>query len=139
MTPRFSGKLSSAALLAAVGGLVLLARPSEVARSVELKTLDWRFRRLSRPEKHDPRIVLVMIDQPSLDQFEKDGVYWPWPRSIYGAILGFLERGGARTVVFDEIFSSPSPYGEAEDAQFGKSLKAFGRTVLALDTSRGSA
>ncbi|NNN05476.1 MAG: adenylate/guanylate cyclase domain-containing protein, partial [Elusimicrobia bacterium] len=32
-----------------------------------------------------------------------------------------------------------SPYGEAEDAQFGKSLKAFGRTVLALDTSRGSA
>jgi adenylate cyclase len=139
VTPRLRGLLASAALLASVGGLVLLARPSEVARSVELKTLDWRFRHLSRPGKRDPRIVLVMIDQPSLDRFEKDGVYWPWPRSIYGAMLSLLKRGGARTVVFDQIFSSPSPYGAAEDAQFGRSLKDFGRTVLAFDTRRGSA
>ena len=137
MSARLKAFLSSAALLACVGALVLLARPSEVARSVELKTLDWRFRHLSRPEKHDSRIVLVMIDQPSLDRFEKDGVYWPWPRSIYGAILGLLKKGGARTVVFDQIFSSPSPYGAAEDAQFGSSLKEFGRTVLALNITRG--
>jgi adenylate cyclase len=136
---RLKGMLASGALLAAVGALVLLARPSEVARSIELKTLDWRFRHLSRPETHDPRIVLVTIDQPSLDRFEKDGVYWPWPRSLYGAILSFLKRGGARTAVFDQIFSSPSPYGAAEDAQFGKSLREFGRTVLALNTNGGAA
>ncbi|MFI5346762.1 MAG: CHASE2 domain-containing protein [Elusimicrobiota bacterium] len=135
MNARLKGLLASAALLAAVGALVLLARPSEVARSVELKTLDWRFRHLSRPEKHDPRIVLVMIDQPSLDQFEKDGVYWPWPRSVYGDyLLPFLKKGGARTVVFDQLFTSPSPYGAAEDVKFAASLKAFGRTVLAMET-----
>ena len=139
MNARLKGLAAPAALLAIVGGLVLLTRPAEVARSVELKTLDWRFRHLSRPEKRDPRIVLVAVDQPSLDQFEKDGVYWPWPRSMYDPILAFLKKGGARTVVFDILFSSPSPYGAAEDAQFGKSLKAFGRTVLALDTSRKSA
>jgi adenylate cyclase len=135
---RLKGLLAPAALLAAVGGLVLLARSTEVARSVELKTLDWRFQHFARPEKHDPRIVLVMIDQPSLDEFEKDSVYWPWPRSIYGAILGFLEKGGARTVVFDQLFSSPSPYGESEDAEFGRGLKAFGRTVLAMESEPGA-
>ena len=136
MNARLKGLLTQAALLAAVGGLVLLARPTEVARSVELKTLDWRFRNFSRPERRDPRIVLVMIDQPSLDQFEKDSVYWPWPRSIYGAILDFLKKGGARTAVFDQLFSSPSPYGESEDAQFGASLKKFGRTVVAMETGK---
>jgi len=134
---RLQGFLASAAVLAAVGGLVLLVRPSEVARSVELKTLDWRFRRLSVPERHDPRIVLVMIDQPSLDRFEKDAVYWPWPRTIYVAMLEFLKKGGARTVVFDQIFSNPSFYAAAEDDEFGKSLKKFGRTVLAQNVTRG--
>ncbi len=41
-------------------------------------------------------------------------------------------------MVFDQLFSSPSPYGAAEDVQFGRSLKGFGRTVLAMNTGRGS-
>jgi adenylate cyclase len=134
---RLRGLLSVAALLAAVGALVLLARRTEVARSVELKTLDWRFRHLAVPRRHDPRIVLVMVDQRSLDRFEKDSVYWPWPRSLYGALLDFLEKGGARTVVFDVIFSNPSPYSAAEDDEFGKSLKKFGRAVLAQNVTGG--
>ena len=77
MNARLKGLLAPAALLAAVGAAVLLVRPAEMSRAVELKTLDWRFRHFSHPEKHDPRIVLVAIDQPSLDRFEKDGVYWP--------------------------------------------------------------
>jgi adenylate cyclase len=128
-------RLVPALLLIGVGGFVLLGRRTEAVRSVERKTLDWRFKTFSRPAARDPRIVLVMIDQPSLDHFEKDSVYWPWPRSIYGAILSLLKKGGARAVVFDQIFSSPSPYGETEDAQFGASLKEFGRAVVGMDTS----
>ena len=117
-----------------VGGLVLLGRRTDLGRVLELKTLDWRFQRLSAPSRRDGRIVLVMVNQASLDHLEKESVYWPWPRSIYGALLGFLKRGGARTVVFDMLFTNPSPFGQAEDATFGKALKDFGAVVMAMET-----
>ena len=119
MDARLKRLIAPAALLAVIGGLVFLARSTEIVRTVELRTLDWRFRHFSRPARHDPRIVLVMIDQPSLDHFEKDGTYWPWPRSIYGAILDFLKKGGARTVVFDQLFSSPLSFNLWRKMLFG--------------------
>ncbi|OGS41548.1 MAG: hypothetical protein A2506_06385 [Elusimicrobia bacterium RIFOXYD12_FULL_66_9] len=122
------------ALLGFIGVLVLLVRPSELARGVELKTLDWRFRHLSVPARHDPSIVLVMLNQASLDHFEKDGVYWPWPRSMYVPMLSFLKKGGARAVIFDILFTSPSSFDQFQDVSLGNALKEFGHTVLAMET-----
>ncbi|OGR48503.1 MAG: hypothetical protein A2X40_06945 [Elusimicrobia bacterium GWC2_65_9] len=134
MSKGLRGLWPLAGLLAVVGGLVLLGRRTDLGRVLELKTLDWRFQRLSAPSRRDGRIVLVMVNQASLDHLEKESVYWPWPRSIYGALLGFLKRGGARTVVFDMLFTNPSPFGQAEDATFGKALKDFGAVVMAMET-----
>ena len=131
---RIRGLLPLAALLAAVGLLVVASRPAEVMQAVELKTLDWRFRHLSVAARHDPRIVLVTVDQASLDHFENEGMYWPWPRGIYEGVLRFLKAGGAKVVVFDVLFTSPSPSGAAEDAILGKALKEFGATAMAIET-----
>ncbi|PIR15763.1 MAG: adenylate/guanylate cyclase domain-containing protein, partial [Elusimicrobia bacterium CG11_big_fil_rev_8_21_14_0_20_64_6] len=128
------GLLPLAALLAAVGALVLLARPAELVRSVELKTLDWRFRRLSVAGRHDKRIVLITVDQASLDHFEQEGVYWPWPRGIYEAVLRHLKAGGARAVVFDMLFTNPSAFGADEDTTFGAALEDFGAVAMAFET-----
>ncbi|MDX6768552.1 MAG: adenylate/guanylate cyclase domain-containing protein [Elusimicrobiota bacterium] len=121
-------------LLAAVGALSLGARVTDLGRVAELKTVDWRFRRFSEPARRDPSIVLVMIDQASLDHFEKDGVYWPWPRSIYGAALSFLKKGGARVAVLDILFTNPSSIGADQDAELARSFKDFGRVVVAMET-----
>lgn len=124
------------ALLAAVGGLTLAARATELGRVAELKTLDWRFRRFSEPSRRDPNIVLVMVDQAGLDYFEKDGVYWPWPRSLYAAALDFLKKAGAQAVVLDVLFTNPSPVGADQDAELARAAKSFGRVVLAMESGR---
>jgi len=121
-------------LLAAAGALALASRSAEVMQSVELKTLDWRFRRLSSAARHDPRIVLVMVDQASLDHFEGESLYWPWPRGIYEGLLRYLKAGGAKTVAFDVLFTNPSPTGAEEDRVFGKALQDFGLVVMAMET-----
>jgi len=126
--------LALAALLLLSSGLLFSARRAELVRAVEYRTLDWRFRHFSDPSRRDPRIVLVMLDQPSLDRFEADGVYWPWPRSLYAAALEFFKKAGAKAVVFDLLFTSPSPYGVSEDREFGKALKKAGMAVLAMET-----
>ncbi len=122
-----------AAILALLGAFCLLARRSELVRSVELKTYDWRFRRFSDPREAGKDIVLLLLDQQSLDQFEKDDVYWPWPRSMYNAVLEFCKAGGARAVVFDALFTSRSPYGASEDPAFAAGLKAAGTVVMAME------
>lgn len=129
------GLLPLAALLAAVGGLALVSRPAELMQGVELKTLDWRFRRLSAADRHDKSIVLVMIDQGSLDYYEDQGMYWPWPRGIYEGVLRFLKASGAKAVVFDALFTNPSASGAAEDTTFGRALSDFGPVVMAMSTS----
>ncbi|MBI2362420.1 MAG: CHASE2 domain-containing protein, partial [Elusimicrobia bacterium] len=65
-------------------------------------------------------------------------VHWPWPRSLYAAILDYCRAGGAKAVVFDILLSSPSPYGRDQDEAFAKALKGM-NSVLALETRDGSA
>jgi adenylate cyclase len=125
------------AILAAVGLLCAAGARTGLFDPAELKTLDWRFKRFPGASRKDAGIVLLMLDQQSLDHFEADGIYWPWPRSVYGAVLDFCKAAGAKTVAFDVLFTSPSPYGVSEDKAFASSLKSFGPAVLAMETTRG--
>ncbi len=126
--------LALAALLAVVGGVSLAVRASDLGDMAEHKTVDWRFRRFNDPSRRDPRIVLAMVDQASLDHFEKDGVYWPWPRSLYAPGLAFLKKAGAKAVVLDVLFTNPSAVGADQDVELGKAVKSFGRAVVAMES-----
>jgi adenylate cyclase len=138
VNPRLRARVVLWASLALIGSGCLLGRRSRLLESVELKTYDWRSRAFSDSWSRDPRIVLLLLDQQSLDHFERDDVYWPWPRSIYGAVLEFAKAGGARAVVFDTLFTSPSPYGPSEDLALAKALKAAApmSVTLAMETSQ---
>jgi adenylate cyclase len=55
-------------------------------------------------------VVIIAIDQDSLtklDQKKLDEtkVVWPWPRELYGDMIEYLDRCGAKVVAFDMIFS----------------------------------
>jgi adenylate cyclase len=122
-------------LAALVTGAALFAvRSHDPISAVELKTLDLRFHYLARPEKPGTPIVLVAIDQASLDLLEKDTVYWPWPRGVYEALTRYLKAAGAKGVVFDLLYTSPSSFGPADDASFAASMKEL-PSVLAVETS----
>jgi len=72
----------------------------------ELKTLDRRFRAAppATPAVTDP-IVIVAIDQNSLQRMSENGHGWPWPRDVYDYMITFLTHAGAKAVVFDMYFS----------------------------------
>ncbi|UPT72554.1 MAG: CHASE2 domain-containing protein [Elusimicrobiota bacterium] len=124
--------LPLAVLLAGTGALVLALRLAEPMRAVELKTLDWRSRLLSDPSRADGRIVHVTIDQASIDHFEAEGMYWPWPRGIYEALLRFMKTAGAKAVVLDVLFTNPST--AEDDAVLARAAKDFGAVVAAMET-----
>ncbi|MBD3415080.1 MAG: CHASE2 domain-containing protein, partial [Candidatus Aminicenantes bacterium] len=91
---------------------VLLLHEFQVFRPLERKSWDLRFRLFSSPPKADERIAVFLIDQYSLDVYEKQqGLSWPWPREIYSYLVDYLCHGKARAICFDLVFSESSIYG----------------------------
>ncbi|TVR59878.1 MAG: adenylate/guanylate cyclase domain-containing protein [Spirochaetaceae bacterium] len=95
----------------------------------EAGTWDMRARFFAPYRDADPDVVLVLLDQASLD-WARDamGVTWPWPRELYAAIVGFLTRAEARVVAFDVLYLDPSPFA-GDDEAFGNAILANGRFV----------
>lgn len=82
--------------------IVFFISQSIFFKETELKLLDYRFRLNSRPEAADSNIVLVIIDDSSLDYFSLNGISWPWPRSFYAHLLDYF--ADAKAVIFDMQF-----------------------------------
>lgn len=98
---------------------------------------DWRVRAAARPGPATDQVRLILIDQKSLDWAEETNrLSWPWPREIYGTLLKFCRRGGARSVAFDLVFSEPSKWGVEDDEAFGQAIAEAGSVAAALFLSR---
>ncbi|MCU1308877.1 MAG: adenylate/guanylate cyclase [Candidatus Angelobacter sp.] len=77
--------------------------------NVELRSLDARFR-LRGPRPHDDRIVIVGMDEKTL---QKVGA-WPIPRNAYAKMVNQLTAGGAKVVAFDVAFPTPEKNSAVE-------------------------
>jgi adenylate cyclase len=83
-----------------------------------------RVRSLAKPSPATGQIKLILLDQPSLDWGKNTlGLSWPWPREIYGALLDFCKRGGAKAVAFDVLFTEPSSYNVNDDQALGDAIR----------------
>lgn len=101
---------------------------SGVAQRLEWGVYD-RYMSLSARRWSSPdNMVIIAIDEPS---FAEVGLRWPWPRSIHAALLESLRVAGARRVVMDIIFDTPSD--EFDDSALAEALASPLPVVLAGD------
>jgi adenylate cyclase len=113
-----------------------------VFQFLENKTYDLRIRFLARFSRPSDEIIVILINQDSLDWAQRErGWSWPWPRKAYGELLDYMKLGGAKSVAFDIIFSEPSIYKEDDDEAFIRAEKEFGGTVqiVMISSQSGSA
>jgi adenylate cyclase len=90
---------------------------------LEYATWSWRVQFFARPSAVTDKIKLILLDQQSLDWGRKvNRLSWPWPREVYGPIIDFCTRHGARAVIFDVIYSEPSSYGVADDRKLAEAI-----------------
>jgi len=101
--------------------------------------LDYKFRYLQQEDPND-EIVLVTIDEKSLSYFNKNDMYWPWPREFYHIITDYFNNSGAKLVVFDILFDTPdfdrrNLSGSHSDQRFQQSLEQANNSILAFKTT----
>src|SRR5215471_12768036 len=107
--------------------LVLAVYWSCILRLVEIKALDHRFNRYAKPTQASSDIVLVTIDDPSIQTYGR----WPWHRDLYGYMARYLRAGGARAIVLDILLLEPDE-DEAFDIEFASAIQDVGNVFLAF-------
>ena len=75
-------------------------------------------------------VVLLGIDEASLDPQLSAFGPWPWPRAEQAALAREVLRKGARRVVFNIVHAGPSSFGPADDRGFHDALKPWQDRVL---------
>jgi adenylate cyclase len=117
-----------AVLACAVSALVNSTR---FFQTLELKTVDLRFRRLGDQKCARPDIILVDIDDPSIKTLEPAVGRWPWPRETHAVFLDFMREAGARLVVFDVLFTEHDQNDPASDQELARATGMAGNVVHA--------
>ncbi|MFC1552441.1 CHASE2 domain-containing protein [Candidatus Latescibacterota bacterium] len=109
--------------------------------------MNWKLfdilinRRQSTPE-HRENVVVVCIDQKSIDFFDTNsGISWPWPREYHAYLLGYLEEQGAKAVFFDIVFSEADinrTDSSGGDRDFATAIEETGIAYLAVSGQNAS-
>jgi adenylate cyclase len=105
---------------------------SDLLLGFELSTYDTRVRLLANPSEATDDVVLILLDQQSLD-WAADGLHiaWPWPRELYAVVTSFAHRAGVKSLVYDVLYPDPSIYGVFDDLAFAETMDLAGNVVLA--------
>ena len=124
-------------LVGAVAFLIVLAGQSlHLFRALEWKSWDARLRLFAQPERAGKDIVIVLVDQYSLDTYNKQhNLSWPWPRQMYAVLIDFLKTGGAAACFFDIAMTEGSGFGLEDDEILAGAMAASGNIIIPIALS----
>ena len=122
----FHKPLRAAAVGFGVFLIVAALHASGLLSLAELKALDHRFQHYSDPEEAGHDLVLVAVDELSLEDYGR----WPWPRDRYAFVVDYLKAAGAKAIVFDILFPEADENAEEFDEAFAVSVRQAGNVYL---------
>ena len=130
-------------LVAAVvlGLLLWIARDSAGLRRLDDLLFDARAAWAARtpwprtiPPPQD--ILLVDIDEASLEALDDYVGQWPWPRIVHARLVEFASA--ARVIGFDILFLGQDRRQPVYDQRFAETMRDMGRVVLACHRAPGA-
>ena len=119
----------------ALAALLLLA--AEFGGAGLLSTLEYRYGDLllrlhAQQQQADPDIVIVDIDERSLDQMAPLVGRYPWPRAVFAELIEGMARQQPAAIVFDILFSDADLASPEGDAWLGDVARQQGKVYFPL-------
>ncbi len=121
-------------LLAAIVGLTLLLDFTVFHKVglMENRMFDFLISHRIQLAPADPEIIIVDIDEASLNSLAKDYGRWPWPRQVIGEWLEGVEKQDPKAVVFDILFSDADVLNPDSEAYFNNAIAASNNTFFPM-------
>ncbi|SFN84815.1 adenylate cyclase [Formivibrio citricus] len=83
-----------------------------------------------RPASSD--VVVIDIDQKSLENLNEVAGNWPWPRAIHAELVEGIARQKPRAIVFDIFFNEIDTFRLDSEAAFREAVKAHPEVYLPM-------
>jgi adenylate cyclase len=112
--------------------VVLDAGSFELIRGMKLKTFDAIMKHRVLFAKADPHILIVDIDEASLEAMAKEYGRWPWPRQVFAEFLEMVQEQRPSAVVFDILFSDPDVFNKESDSYFNEVVGNMSNTFFPM-------
>jgi adenylate cyclase len=117
--------------------ILILFSFSNLYKQIEYAAVDLKWHKFYQSAKSDTNIIIIAIDNKSIDYFSSDKymINWPWPREFYAFVLDYLKAAGAKTVIFDMLFSQSEIArlevdAESSNKNFSNSITNNGKVIL---------
>lgn len=133
---RVGGRLAQRSLYVYIGLAILCSafafvdtQYTGLVNVTETKIYDLLIRSRVFTKKPDPAIVIIDIDEGSLQEMAKQAGRWPWPNHIFADLLNKIEQQAPTAVVFDILFSDADKNHPDSDAALNAAV-AQSRTAF---------
>lgn len=97
-------------LLITLAFIVLYWLAPPFLETMELKTLDFKFRTRGVRPPPGNEVVIVAVDEKSVGDLGR----WPWPRARIAELVNHLGQYGAKVIAFDIVFAESQRNTELE-------------------------
>jgi adenylate cyclase len=78
------------------------------------------------------RVIIVDIDQRSLELMNEQAGSWPWPRSVHGELIDQIAAQAPRAMAFDILFNELDVYRPDQDSAFADAVARHRAVLLAM-------
>lgn len=114
--------------------LTLLLRSTDSIETLENNLIDLRYRYTNPEHPFTNKLVVVDIDEVTLDAYKSTPIFgrWPWKRNVYQPILEYIAGGSPKLILFDIMFFEESP----EDEPLIEATEALGIVSHAINLSK---
>ena len=122
------------ALLLVVVAIVIAADyvSTNITLLIDQKAGDLMLAANARRRPVSDRVVIVDIDQRSLELMNGMAGSWPWPRSVHGELIDYIEAQHPRAIAFDVLFNELDVYRPEQDAYFADAVARYPNVWLAM-------
>lgn len=102
-------------------------------RPLENRLNDLLVRWHASTLKADPDVVILDIDEHSLEFMATDFGRYPWPRSVYAELLQHIQLQQPKAIIFDIVFSDRDYSTSADsDRFFNETIRQTDNTYFAI-------
>jgi len=93
---------------------------NHVLKQADFFVFDLQAKQLAKSLTSDKDIVIITIDDYSLNKMQAISGMWVWPRSIHAQLVEQLNQRPNQAIVFDILFAEKDIYRPDDDAFFNE-------------------
>jgi adenylate cyclase len=104
----------------------------ELGARIEYPFLDWSLRQAAAQSPPDRDIVILDIDEPTLNAMAPEYGRYPWTRAVYGSLIEGLSRQKPAAIVFDILVVDPHKEHVQDDLYLIRAAQRTGNVFFPM-------